>query len=650
MPEPLAEQALPSVPGAGRARLLVETSVVDEEPDPETLELLAVAGQPGAAVEPVEAVGELEGLLGRERVARRALPLSLERVVLVDASELALPALEDRQLEDATGPRRAQACIGEVVGVGRARAQREDEQVGGDEREQDDGEREPSPLADTGEEPRARERRERGERERREGKETSRHPRVAQRREDVAQRLVEGQVRPQREQRGDEGGDAEDDRQAALAPCEDDEPSDRQHGDQPAQVDELLEAVEAPPAEEVDRVGGVRGDLGKRPALGRRRPLDHRRLREQAGTDRDERAAPGPERRHEPEAHGRVHGHERQRAEREMELARERDGDQRRRRERAPGMCAARRPGTAGPLEGPQRQRDEHRDPAEQVPAALDEAVRSDREREAAQRGSRDGKVELAEPEVDEEAGGEGHGEDQQVPGDDRAEERLERPEREAVGPAAEHDLGLHERLVAVRIAPRLRPGPELVADEPEAIARLEVVARGGFAVARKAGGDELRAEVEQRRKRRDDRGQGEERRHEEAGAHAGMMHGAVTIGRYQRSARSRPRDDRRRVSRGGDGRRGSHPSRGRVSALAGRGRVGADHDRADDRRGDGPRREHGVDAAALVRARVDRRAGRPPRRGRARHRRRRERAARRARWSSTRAGSSRSGPPGSPA
>ena len=70
--------------------------MVDEEADPELLQLLAVAREPGAAVETVEAVGELEGLLGRQRVPGRALPLCLERVVLVDAPELPLAALEDR--------------------------------------------------------------------------------------------------------------------------------------------------------------------------------------------------------------------------------------------------------------------------------------------------------------------------------------------------------------------------------------------------------------------------------------------------------------------------------------------------------------------------------------------------------------------------
>ena len=125
------------------------------------------------------------------------------------------------------------------------------------------------------------------------------------------------------------------------------------------------------------------------------------------------------------------------------------------------------------------------------------------------------GRSSSPQPEVGEEAGGEGHGEHEQVPRDDRAEERLERPEREAVGPAAEHDLRLHERLVAVRIAPRLRAGSELVADEPEAIARLEVVAGGGLAVARQAVGDELRAEVEQTAGSADDDRRDGEERHE---------------------------------------------------------------------------------------------------------------------------------------
>ena len=620
------------MPGAGRARLLVEPSVVDEEPDPETPELLAVTREPGAAVEAVEAVGELEGLRGCQRVPGRAFPLCLERVVLVDAPELALAALEDRQLEDAPGPCRAQAGVRQVVGVGRARAQREDEQVGGDQRQQHGSQREPPALADSREQPRTGEGGERREGERGQRQEAAWHPRVAQRREDVAQRLVERQVRPQREQRRDEGRDAEDDRQAPVPPCQEHEPGDGEHRREPPEIDELLEAVQAPPAEKVDRVGGVGGHLGELPPLRGRRPLDHGRLGQEAGPDGDGCASPRPERRDEPVAHGRVHGDERERPEREMELPRERDRDQSRRRERAPRMRPARRLGPPRPLEGPQRQRDEHSDPAEQVAAALHEPVRRDPEGKPSQRGGRERKLELTEPQVGEEARQEGHGQHQEVPRHHRPEERLERPEREAVGPAAEDDLRLDERLVAVRVPPRLGAGLELMTHQPEAVGRLEMVARGRLAVARQARGNELRAEVEHRRERRDDGGDGEERRHEKAGAHAGMMHGAVTIGRYQRSARSRPRDDRRRVSRGGDGRRGSHPSGGRLPALAGRGRLGADHDRADHRRRARPRRGHGVDAATLVRARVDRRAGRPARRGGPRHRRRGERPAGRAR------------------
>jgi hypothetical protein len=53
----------------------------------------------------------------------------------------------------------------------------------------------------------------------------------------------------------------------------------------------------------------------------------------------------------------------------------------------------------------------------------------------------------------------------------------------------------------------------ELVAREPEPVAALEVVARRGFAVARRAAGHEARPDVRDRRLGRDDRGDREEKK-----------------------------------------------------------------------------------------------------------------------------------------
>lgn len=57
----------------------------------------------------------------------------------------------------------------------------------------------------------------------------------------------------------------------------------------------------------------------------------------------------------------------------------------------------------------------------------------------------------------------------------------------------------------------------ELVADEPEPVVRLQVVARRRLAVARRAAGEEVRARVQDGRPRRRD-ACGEVERYDEAG------------------------------------------------------------------------------------------------------------------------------------
>ncbi len=73
--------------------------------------------------------------------------------------------------------------------------------------------------------------------------------------------------------------------------------------------------------------------------------------------------------------------------------------------------------------------------------------------------------------------------EHEQVPGRDRPECPLQRPVDEPERPAGEIPARLDLRLEAVRITPRRPPVLELVPDEPELVADLEVVARRRFAV-----------------------------------------------------------------------------------------------------------------------------------------------------------------------
>ncbi len=182
--------------------------------------------------------------------------------------------------------------------------------------------------------------------------------------------------------------------------------------------------------------------------------------------------------------------------------------------ERAPQRWTARatvRP--AGAFEGPQGQRQEDGGPAEQVPAALEEPVRSQLEREPPERGRERRQLQLAEPEVGEEPGRERDEQEEQVPGGDRPEERVERPVGHPVGPAAEDHLRLDERLEAVGVDPGRVAALELVADEPEPVGRLEVVARGRLAVPGLASlRHELGAQPGDGRKGRDDGRDREER------------------------------------------------------------------------------------------------------------------------------------------
>ena len=142
-----------------------------------------------------------------------------------------------------------------------------------------------------------------------------------------------------------------------------------------------------------------------------------------------------------------------------------------RRRARATTAAAARS------LERPERERQQHRDQPAQMAGALRHPVRRERERQPADERRARRQQDLSQPEVREASGREVRQQHQQVPREDRPEGGVERPERKPERPAAEVDPRARFRLERVRVAPRRAPVVELVADEPEVVDGLQVVA-----------------------------------------------------------------------------------------------------------------------------------------------------------------------------
>jgi hypothetical protein len=130
------------------------------------------------------------------------------------------------------------------------------------------------------------------------------------------------------------------------------------------------------------------------------------------------------------------------------------------------------------------------------VAAALRQPIRRELEGEGAYERGGNGQLERAKPRIGEGPGERHDGDQEDVPRDHGAEGALERPVGEPERKAAEDDLRLDERLEAVRVDPGRGPLLEPVADEPEPPARLQVVADGGLAVPRQAGGEEGRARL----------------------------------------------------------------------------------------------------------------------------------------------------------
>ena len=188
-----------------------------------------------------------------------------------------------------------------------------------------------------------------------------------------------------------------------------------------------------------------------------------------------------------------------------MELARERQRAEHERRDDEPPA-----------LEREQQRREQERDEAEQVPGRLADAVRHEAEDRAADERRRAREPERAQPPAREPAGEQEREEDDQVVRPHVAEGGGKRPVRRPEQPALEVRRRLGLRPERVRVGERRVCARELVPDEPERPAELEMVARGGLAVAqpravrgsgRRRGGSRARSPTPRRRRRAPGRG-----------------------------------------------------------------------------------------------------------------------------------------------
>ena len=323
-------------------------------------------------------------------------------------------------------------------------------------------------------------------------------------------RAVHRVVRAEREKDRDGGAEAECEGEPATArPDEDDEPGDRDEWGQPAEEDERLRSVARVPGDEVEPGRRVDLHLRERAAALVDRPLDHRvtdeDAREDRGDDPDRRLEERPVRARPADRVEEVEGNRRQR---EVHLAGEGDRDEGQAGKPPPALVV----GSPRPLEGPQRERQQERDRAEQVAAALREAVWSDLEGEPACGCCERRERQFAKPEHCEHPGAEQAQQREEVPGDDRAEEGDERPEGQPERPPRRVVLRARLGAERVRVVPRHVAVPELVAREPEVVAGLEVVAGRGLAVPGRAARHELAREVRDRGLGRDHRGDRVER------------------------------------------------------------------------------------------------------------------------------------------
>ena len=293
------------------------------------------------------------------------------------------------------------------------------------------------------------------------------------------EQAVAREIRPQREQAGNDRAESEHEGEAArrgdcVSETQAPHARDRDQWGEPAEVGEALELARVA-GDEVAERRRVALDLRERPLDGvpqRERPDDHTPGDARARGDRAEPWPPPGE---------RVREHEGDRAESEVHLAGERDRGQR-------GGGEPRLPA----LDAVEREREQHRDRAEQVTGRLGDAVRREGEGEPADERGAERQAERTQPERGEAAGADVGQQDEEVPARHRPEERLQRPVDGRERPAGEVHARLDLRLEAVRIEPRLRAPGELMARQPEVVGRLKVVAGRDPPIARRAVAEEV--------------------------------------------------------------------------------------------------------------------------------------------------------------
>ena len=428
-------------------------------------QLAAPAGEPAELA--CEAVG---GRRRRRRVALRALARVVGRVGEKRAAVVEVGA-KHGQLEQPALVRDRRVGTGACLGLDRPEHRHvqvggEREQRGGDER------RRPAPVSSQ----------QRVEGEGGEGGEGEAGDRQqplgdaceAKRREGAPERPVERQVRPQREEAGQRRREPQQPREAALPPPGGDDSGERQQRHQPTEEDVLLDARSDVARDEVRQLGRVTLDGGERPASGGDRAAHHRQVHAEPCRSRQtgREGSARPQRARQPCP--RVAEEERDRPERQMELAGERDRHER-------GQCPAEPPA----LERQEHRGQQERDEPEQMPRALPDAIRREREHEPAGERGAARQAECPQPPAREPAGGHHREEHEQVVGPRAAEEPFERPVRKTEQPAlhVRRRLGLGPE--RVRIGPWCPDALELMPDEPEGPAQLQVVAGGRLAVPR---------------------------------------------------------------------------------------------------------------------------------------------------------------------
>ncbi len=429
--------------------------------------------------------------------------------------------LEDRKLQRSTGTSRGNRCVRGVVRIRGGRPEGEDQEIAKHEQDGEAPCERPPAAPEPAEHPGGRESDEAGNGQLGDREEPLRDSRIAEWRHVAPERLVDREVGADGEQDGHEKSDHRECRERAAAPPEDDQPGERDDRDEPADVDLLLEPAEAEPIEEIAPPGLEHLHLVEAaPAAAENRVVDHGLLERDRDRRPCERPCEHPEHGLAPVPDGGIEHRQRQSSECQVHLAREWQRDEGDGSERTPELPTPRCRGTARSLDRPERDGERYRHPSEQVAdAALREPIRSDREDEPPERRRERAQTHSGQPCVRRQACQHDAREQEDVPRDDRPEQRVERPEGQSVRPAGEHELRVDERLEAERVAPRGAPLLELMADEPEPVDGLEVVAGGRFTVARPSAGDERRAETSNRGRGRQDGRDRVQARREEAGA-----------------------------------------------------------------------------------------------------------------------------------